>query len=199
MMKSSFALVIAAVLSTTAFAATNVAPLGTASQNSTGFDGPSYNGSGPASRAIDGNTNGFYWDGSVTHSGGEVGNWWSVAWNQDYAMESINVFNRTDCCSERINGFAVSVLNNGIEVWNSGEIASFTPTITSGLHESGMSFSFGGLVVGDQVKIAKTNNNWLHLAEVQVMAVPEPESYAMLLAGLGLIAGIARTRKNSSI
>ena len=30
----------------------------------------------------------------------------------------------------------------------------------------------------------------------QVTAVPEPETYAMLLAGLGLMAGIARSRKN---
>jgi choice-of-anchor C domain-containing protein len=37
------------------------------------------------------------------------------------------------------------------------------------------------------------------LDNVSVTAVPEPETYAMLLAGLGLMAGIARRRKNTSV
>jgi hypothetical protein len=32
---------------------------------------------------------------------------------------------------------------------------------------------------------------------LQVAAVPEPETYAMLLAGLGLVGAIARRRKTA--
>jgi hypothetical protein len=35
--------------------------------------------------------------------------------------------------------------------------------------------------------------------DMLIAAVPEPETYAMLLAGLGLMAGIARRRKNTSV
>lgn len=38
-------------------------------------------------------------------------------------------------------------------------------------------------------------NTWLAKTPAPTAPVPEPETYAMLLAGLGLIAGIARRRK----
>lgn len=40
-----------------------------------------------------------------------------------------------------------------------------------------------------------TNGYWPSIDNMRINAVPEPETYAMLLAGLGLIAGIARRRK----
>jgi hypothetical protein len=36
---------------------------------------------------------------------------------------------------------------------------------------------------------------WFASATPAVTAVPEPETYALMLAGLGLIGGIARRRK----
>jgi hypothetical protein len=42
----------------------------------------------------------------------------------------------------------------------------------------------------------QTNNRWVALSEVSfTAAVPEPETYAMLLAGLGLMAGVARRKQ----
>lgn len=47
------------------------------------------------------------------------------------------------------------------------------------------------------------NNRWLALSEVtfkgSVAPVPEPETYAMLLAGLGLIGAVAKRRKVKQI
>ena len=59
----------------------------------------------------------------------------------------------------------------------SGDAASFEPVVFS-----------GALVAYDAPVVVGT---W----EVTVSAVPEPESYAMLLAGLGLLSFAARRRK----
>ncbi|MGZ0020026.1 FxDxF family PEP-CTERM protein [Nitrosomonas sp. wSCUT-2] len=56
----------------------------------------------------------------------------------------------------------------------------------------GLSFSGNDLVVS----IAR-NNAWVFLSEVEFNAapIPEPETYAMLLAGLGLLGFVTRRRK----
>jgi hypothetical protein len=49
---------------------------------------------------------------------------------------------------------------------------------------------------GNDVKIYLDSANALHIAAVA--AVPEPETYAMLMAGLGLMGAIARRRNKKS-
>jgi len=71
----------------------NLALFGTASQSST-F-------SGSAGQAIDGNPDGDYTHGSVTHTQSEKFAWWQVDLGGSSPIDSITIFNRTDCCSER--------------------------------------------------------------------------------------------------
>jgi len=75
----------------------------TASQSSTGFGGV-------PSRAIDGNTSGKYSDDSCSHSGGNKNNWWMVNFNKAYKIYSVKIFNRNDCCQDRIDGANVSLM-----------------------------------------------------------------------------------------
>ncbi len=76
---------------------TNVAPLGVATQSSTAYDGPQFKGSGPASRAIDGDTNGQYTHGSVSHTGSELG-WWQVVLDQAYVPSAESCPTATSIC-----------------------------------------------------------------------------------------------------
>lgn len=57
-------------------------------------------------------------------------------------------------------------------------LTSITPTGPNSVH-----FGFGGLYSGDQYTIS---------------AVPEPETYALMLGGLGLLAFVARRRQRGS-
>jgi hypothetical protein len=82
----------------------NIALKGTASQSSVSYDGE-------ANRAIDGNANGDFIKGSVTHTSGKDQPWWEVDLGGAYLVESVIIRGRTDCCGERLNGYVVEVLD----------------------------------------------------------------------------------------
>jgi hypothetical protein len=86
----------------------NVALKGTASQSSVAFDGP-------AKLAIDGNTDGRYFESkSVTHNKQEDNPWWEVDLGGDRRIERAIIWNRTDgggTIGSRLAGFKVSILD----------------------------------------------------------------------------------------
>eukprot|EP00116_Pleurobrachia_bachei_P000230 sb/3460492/ len=65
----------------------------TASQSSTGWNGV-------ASRAIDGNANGDYWNHTCTHTSSASNNWWEVSLGAVSKIHRVVIYGRTDCCSE---------------------------------------------------------------------------------------------------
>ncbi|MDM8564840.1 discoidin domain-containing protein [Candidatus Halobeggiatoa sp. HSG11] len=66
---------------------------------------------GNADRAVDGNTSGNWSEDSVTHTNLETGYypWWEVDLGDLHEIDTINLYNRTDCCSERLKNFRVYV------------------------------------------------------------------------------------------
>jgi len=83
---------------------------GGATQSSTRSGG----GGNAAQFAIDGNTNGSFWGGSVTHTNTQTNPWWTVDLNSTFFVENIRLFNRTDCCGDRLNGANLSVLDESM-------------------------------------------------------------------------------------
>src|SRR2546430_792372 len=71
-----------------------------------------YNPPGDASHAVDGNTDGNYFHASVTHTNGGNQEWWQVDLGASYSLQTINVWNRTDCCGDRLSNFHVLVSDN---------------------------------------------------------------------------------------
>ncbi len=84
----------------------NVAIKGKASQSSTDYDGP-------AMLAIDGNTNGQYFEAkSTTHTKSEDNPWWEVDLGAEVAVDEIAVWNRTDGnVGTRLNNFKIRALD----------------------------------------------------------------------------------------
>src|SRR5262249_11480543 len=57
----------------------------------------------PASRAVDDNTDGNWYDGSVTHTDIAFQSWWAVDLGSLQHIRQIKIYNRTDCCSSRLS------------------------------------------------------------------------------------------------
>ncbi|WP_375388460.1 discoidin domain-containing protein [uncultured Amnibacterium sp.] len=74
----------------------------TANQSSTAYGGA-------ASRAVDGNTDGVFNDGSVTHTNTDTNSWWTTDLGATRSLSSIGVWNRTDCCGSRLSDYWVFV------------------------------------------------------------------------------------------
>lgn len=60
-------------------------------------------GMGLAGNAVDGNTDGNWSNGSVTHTPQETQPWWEVDLGSNYDLQQIRIWNRTDCCTERLD------------------------------------------------------------------------------------------------
>ncbi len=72
---------------------------------------------GEAGRAVDGNLNGRYRNNGITHTRQERNPWWYVDLEDEFTIEKIIVYNRMDCCSERLAGFKVLIYHKGRESW----------------------------------------------------------------------------------
>jgi len=121
-----------------------------------------------ADRAIDGNTDGKFNNGSVTHTQpDEPNSWWRVDLPSPAIIERIVIWNRTDpCCRRRLSNLHISVLNDSEkEVWGT----DFRGPIKDADFES---FSFdpvrGRFVKVQIAGLNLENNGVLSLAEVQV-------------------------------
>lgn len=170
------------LMATAASAQTNLALTGVATQSSTSFNGPAW-------KANDGNTSGNYVFDSLSHTDFQAQPWWQVALGADAAIDDVVVWNRTDCCAERLSDYTVSLWNDGTMVGS--QFFAGTSPVTQ-------SFSFGALVA-DTVRVQLSGTHYLSLAEVQVYAattpVPEPGTWALMLGGLAALGRVARRRR----
>ena len=99
----------------------NVAQGRTTSQSTTGYGGTS-------NRAVDGDTNGVYAANSVTHTTQQRDPWWEVDLSGARVINRIIIWNRTDCCSERLDGFSIQILDKDREVvWQKHKVSAPSP------------------------------------------------------------------------
>jgi hypothetical protein len=141
--------------------ATNVARGKPTAQSSTEFDGA-------ASRAVDGNTDGAYFSGSVTHTSSAPNQWWMVDLGASYRIESITIYNRTDCCAERLNALVAVTATPG---WPSSSM-SYQVTV-GGQPVTNFRVADAGAIYGRFVYVLQSGGQPLSLTEVVVMGVPQ--------------------------
>lgn len=133
---------------------------------------------GPASNAVDGNRSGVYNECSVTHTNSTDHPWWQVDLSESHTIYQIRVYNRTDCCPERLSDFYVLISDNpiaaapadwGNPVWPADVKAHYF----SGVAGAETVFEIPA-ETGRYVRIWSTNNEVLSLAEVEVYGTTNP-------------------------
>lgn len=139
-----------------------------------------YNGS-PSQLAADGRTDGNYFNGSVMHTSLEAQAWWQIDLGASYSLNQINLWNRSDCCSERLSDFYVLVSENPFNSTSLG--ATLSQAGVSSYYVSNVTSSPAIVSVrrpGRFVRVQLANTNYLSVAEVEVVgqlvspAIPTP-------------------------
>ena len=99
----------------------NIAPAGNATQAQT-------SNSAPAQRAIDGRRDGIFTAGSVTHTPELADAWWEVDLGSVKPIEQVTLWNRTDCCGERLAGYTLRLYDGArAVVWERRDQPEPTP------------------------------------------------------------------------
>jgi len=124
----------------------------------------------PAARAVDGTTDGNYFNGSVSHTNADANAWWQVDLGASYTITAIRLWNRTDCCGDRLSDYWIFVSNTPFA-------DSDTPATlqgraaTWGIHQTfapPLSTTVSPMSPGRYVRVQLSGTNNLQLGEVQV-------------------------------
>lgn len=181
----------------------NLATDGTATQSTTSWNGV-------ADRAIDGNTSGIWSDGSVTATDRDFDNqWWEVDLGQVSLIDEIVLWNRIDCCGDRLNNFEIFL--DGVSLFKHEETALLAPDpsfsfAVNGLQGQTIRISKFADTAGNSVNSGGFGATVLSLAEVQVFGIEAPklpasnvsEPSALGVFALGLMGlGIRKLKKKS--
>ena len=145
--------------------ASNIAPQGSASQSST-------YGNGAANLAIDGNTFGANpWSGAnLQHTQTESQPWWMLDLGGQAELQDVKLYNRSNCCQNRMSNFYVFVSSTAIDPNQSIEALKAAATdyeYVAGSMGSQGNYSFAG-TTARYVVVKLTEQNPLHMAEVEV-------------------------------
>lgn len=125
-----------------------------------------------ANRANDGDINGRSDAGSIMHTEGDNQAYWEVDLGKNYLIEHVKLFNRTDCCQDRLNNF---------NIWVTSKLKEDMTTLVGPFAENekkfdGPSKSFTNKKIGRYVRIELNDRNYLNLAEVQVYGTEAGEA-----------------------
>jgi hypothetical protein len=129
-----------------------------------------YASAGPQS-AADGNIDGNFLHGSTTHTNREANAWWQVDLGETRDLDAIVIWNRVDCCSERLTDYWVFVSGTPFDaadtpetlqrrsgVWSSHQTSAPNPSTRMKLDGT----------EGRYVRVQLSGIGSLSLAEVQV-------------------------------
>lgn len=129
-----------------------------------------YGGEG-AEKAIDNNTSGdapaFR---SITHTNSEASAWWEVDLGKEYTLDSIIIWNRTDCCQDRLSNFYVMLSSTPFQsdTYDQEKIVAHIQSYPNPSKIISLNNK-----KGRYVRIELVGTNYLSLAEVQLMARPQ--------------------------
>jgi hypothetical protein len=129
-------------------------------------------GDASAQAAVDGNTDGDFFNGSVTHTSLDTNPWWQVDLGASVPIGSIAIWNRTDCCIDRLNDYWIFVSNTPFSPADTpatlkSRAGTWSSHQTEAPHPSTKITTAGAR--GRYVRVQLSGTNHLSLAEVQVL------------------------------
>lgn len=124
----------------------------------------------PAMRAVDGSTDGVLANGSTTHTLNNPQEWWQVDLGGLRRIDLVQLWNRTDCCSDRLQNFSVFVSATDMSGRSFDELNADPTVLKRQVGASRVLPSIGIPVngLGRYVRVQLAGSNFLQLAEVQV-------------------------------
>jgi lysophospholipase L1-like esterase len=135
----------------------------------------------PASRVVDGDSNGIWNNNSVSHSDIQDNTWWQVDLGATSQLGQVNVWNRIDCCPERLDDFWIFTSATPFDTSLTPAQQAAQPGVWSA-HQTGRApvvTTVRPNVPGRYVMVQLAGRNYLSLAEVEVFgAQPALEDWA---------------------
>lgn len=164
----------------------------------------STNGSAVAGRAVDGNTDGNYGSSSVSHTQGSAPqDWWQVDLGRLNRIDTVQLWNRTDCCGDRLNNFLVLVSASDMSGRSLAQLLADPAVLKRQVGTSNIPAMLGVPINGNgrYVRVQLMGQNYLQLAEVQVWGevgvfntpVVEPLADLQVLVGTAVSVPVMAT------
>ncbi|HEX2267900.1 MAG TPA: galactose oxidase-like domain-containing protein, partial [Pyrinomonadaceae bacterium] len=122
-----------------------------------------------AGAAVDGNTDGNFANASTTHTEHTAQPWWQVDLGSVQNLGSITLWNRTDCCGDRLSNFYVLV--SDVPFTSTNLMTTLGQPGVSNYHtpgQAGVSHTINVGRTGRYVRVQLAGTNFLSLAEVQI-------------------------------
>ena len=116
-----------------------------------------------ASKAVDGNTNGIFNIASTTHTNDDNEAWWEVDLIHQSEISLVTLYNRIDCCKERLTNFQVQLFDNAHSIIRKVSQGSTV--------QNRYDFTFPEKTIARYVRVQLLGKNYLSLAEVEVFGV----------------------------
>jgi len=129
---------------------------GNVTQSSTAFGGI-------AERATDGNTDGNFWNGSVSHTDYQFFPFWQTETRPEFPGK-VTIHRRTDCCPEQLGTFRLSFYSLSANTWL--DVGTYDLGTQNRLEVPITNPTFWGRI--GAVRITKLDWGYLTLAEVTV-------------------------------
>jgi len=160
---SMVTLLIRPMVATAATLEFNRALGGTTKQSSTDYGGE-------ATRAVDDNTDGNFSANSVTHTAYEDQPFWQVDLGGSYAIDTVELFNRTDCCGDRLSNVFVFVSEQPMTLRRATDVFQQEGVVPRAVF--GQAADHQVVTVGQRgryVRVQLSGTGVLSLAEVRVI------------------------------
>ncbi|XP_071955155.1 uncharacterized protein [Antedon mediterranea] len=123
-----------------------------------------------AGRAIDGNTDGDFVEKTCSHTADVSNNpWWYVDLGSRQTISKIDIYNRQDCCGNRLVGAEIRVGNNKVSPFTGNAQCGATIT-TSMIGSNPIEIICNQPITGQYVSVYLPGKKPLTLCEVQIYA-----------------------------